>query len=155
VEHNRYLTISWNGLCTGCLVMNATKVFAYYIGQKWVPRTKTGGKSLLYIGHFDIQRPFSTYIIFEICFPSDSNSFNNWSYWNNAHIIFINLVLKIILALICIPFIFGTRRFIYMKEFYYTFCFYNHPKSKNAWKIDFFLDTLKLAKLLGSRANNG
>jgi hypothetical protein len=45
---------------TGCLVMNATKVFAYCIGSKCVPITKTCGKSLLYIGHFDIQRPDST-----------------------------------------------------------------------------------------------
>ena len=59
--------------------MNATKVVAYYIGWKWVPRTKTGAKSFLYIGHFDIQRPNSTYIIFEIVFSSDFNSINNRS----------------------------------------------------------------------------
>ena len=40
---------------TGCLVMNATKVFAK--ARKGFPKTKTCGKSLLYIGHFDIQRP--------------------------------------------------------------------------------------------------
>ena len=39
---------------TGCLVMNATKVFSYCIGYIFVPRPKICGKSALQIGHFDI-----------------------------------------------------------------------------------------------------
>ena len=54
--------------------MNATKVFADCIGLIFVPRPKTCGKSLLYIRHFDIQRPKSKQVIFEICFSSNVKS---------------------------------------------------------------------------------
>ena len=57
--------------------MNATKVKAYCIGQNFVLRPKTCGKSVLFIGHFDIQRPYSTQITFEMGFKSDFNFNSN------------------------------------------------------------------------------
>ncbi len=37
-------------------------------GLELVFRGKTCGKTLVYIGHFDIQRSYSTWVIFEIIF---------------------------------------------------------------------------------------
>jgi hypothetical protein len=48
--------------------MNATRVVAYYIVLKFVPRPKTRGKRLLYMGHFDIPRSQSIQMIAKLLF---------------------------------------------------------------------------------------